>query len=172
MIRKKKFLNLTVFFWALMFGCWISLTGCEAFVRKFTRKTKKKARIEEQVIQPQTYPDVSLTREELYRDYYLFWESWTSELLNNFMYEDANRKKQKECVEEAWDNITKMRSLLKEDKALALQNIIDEFAVFKSILFQNRLNRADVTYLRNKLERIRAKARRGFIFARIKKDLK
>lgn len=147
-----------------------SLTGCEAFVRKFTRKTKKTV-FEEPVIQPQEYPQTALSREELYRDYFLFWETWADELLN-FLKEDANAKKQKACADEALDNLTKMQSLLNEEKAKLLAAAIGEFNTFKNILAENSLNRADISYLRNKLERIKAKVHRGFIFSKIKKDLK
>ena len=160
----------SIIYFCFLFFVLCSLTGCEAFVRKFTRKTKKVA-LEEPVIQPQEYPQTALSREELYRDYFLFWETWVDELLN-FLKEDANAKKQKACANEALDNLAKMQSLLNEEKANALAGLIGEFNTFKNILSENSLNRADISYLRNKLERIKAKVHRGFIFSKVKKDLK
>ena len=49
----------------------VSLTGCEAFRKKFRRKPKEEKR-EEPIIQPESYPDVALNKDELYRDYFLF----------------------------------------------------------------------------------------------------
>jgi len=80
--------------------------------------------------------------------------------------------KQKACANEALDNLTKMQSLLNEEKANALQGLIEEFNTFRNILSENRLNRADISYLRNKLERVKAKVHRGFIFSKVNKDLK
>lgn len=160
----------SISYFCFLFLVICSLSGCEAFVRKFTRKTKKMV-FEEPVIQPQEYPRTALSQEELYRDYFLFWETWADELIN-FLKEDANAKKQKACADEALDNLTKMQSLLNEEKANSLQGLIVEFNTFKNILSENSLNRADISYLRNKLERIKAKIHRGFIFSKIKKDLK
>src|SRR3989338_324309 len=166
--EKSKVKNIIYFCFVFLVLC--SWPGCEAFVRKFTRKTKKTV-LEEPVIQPQEYPSTALSREELYRDYFLFWETWADELLN-FLKEDANAKKQKACANEALDNLTKMQSLLNEEKANALQGLIEEFNTFRNILSENRLNRADISYLRNKLERVKAKVHRGFIFSKVNKDLK
>lgn len=160
----------SIIYFCFLFFVLCSLTGCEAFVRKFTRKSKKVV-LEEPVIQPQEYPQTALSREELYRDYFLFWETWADELLN-FLKEDANAKKQKACANEALDNLIKMQSLLNEEKSAALQQLIEEFSILKNILSENSFNRADLSYLRNKLEKIKAKAHRGFIFSKVKKDMK
>ena len=52
------------------------LVGCDAFVRKFTRKPKKE-RItkEEMVLVPEEYKS-TMTQEQMYRQYFLFWQSW------------------------------------------------------------------------------------------------
>lgn len=46
----------------------VSLTGCEAFVRKFTRKPKDKMKTEELVLIPEEYKPPQLSKEEKYRD--------------------------------------------------------------------------------------------------------
>src|SRR3989338_7565741 len=133
----------------------ISLTGCEAFVKKFRRKPKEEKR-EEPIIQPQSYPDVALNKDELYRDYFLFWESWADELVS-FLKDNANTKKQKECIQQAMDNLDKF---------------VIELTTVKNVLFQSYLNSADFSYLKNKIERIKAKVHRDFVFSKIKKDLR
>ena len=157
---------------ALVTGFWllVSLTGCEAFVKKFRRKPKEEKK-EEPIIQPENYPDVALNKDELYRDYFLFWESWADELVS-FLNEKANVRKQKECIQQAVDNLVKMRSLLNEEKAKSLDKFAAELAAVKNVLFQSYLNSADFSYLKNKLERIKAKVHQGFVFSKIKKDLR
>ena len=48
-----------IIYFCFLFFVLCSLTGCEAFARKFTRKTKKTV-LEEPVIQPQEYPSYGL----------------------------------------------------------------------------------------------------------------
>ena len=148
----------------------VTLTGCEAFVRKFTRKPKGEPRKETPVIQPEVYPDVASSRGQLYKDYFLFWETWVEELLSNLS-EKANFKKQKECANAALDNLLKMRSLLNDEKAGILEPFIAEFTAVKNIIFVGHLNSGDFYYLRNKLERMKSKVHRNFIFSKIEKGL-
>ena len=146
-----------------------TLTGCEAFVRKFTRKPKE-VRKEEPIIQPEIYPDKGVAKDRLYKDYFLFWQAWADELLAH-LNEKANLKKQKECAYEALDNLFKMRSLLNEEKAKAFEPLVNEFKTVSDIVFAGRLVSADFDYLRLKVERIKAKVHRNFIFSKVQKDL-
>ena len=156
----------------LVTGFWllVSLTGCEAFVKKFRRKPREEKR-EEPIIQPESYPDVALNKDELYRDYFLFWESWADELVS-FLRDNANTKKQKECIQQAMDNLLKMQSLLNEEKAASLDGFVIELTTVKNVLFQSYLNSADFSYLKNKVERVKARVHRDFVFSKIKKDLR
>ena len=156
----------------LVTGFWllVSLTGCEAFVKKFRRKPREEKR-EEPIIQPESYPDVALNKDELYRDYFLFWESWADELVS-FLKDNANTKKQKECIQQAMDNLLKMQSLLNEEKAVSLDKFVIELTTVKNVLFQSYLNSADFSYLKNKVERVKARVHRDFVFSKIKKDLR
>lgn len=166
---KREFSNIRV----LLAVCCLLFTtvGCEAFVRKFTRKPKGETKREEPLIQPQDYPDVALNKEELYKDYFLFWESWADELVS-FLRENANAKKQKECAGEALDNLAKMQSLLNDEKARMLEKFILEFTAVRNMVFESYLNSADFSYLRNKVERIKSGVHRGFMFLRVRKELK
>ena len=170
---RSKVKNTKLKFLLLFCGLWIiacGLCGCEAFVRKFTRKPKGEPNKEMPVLQPEVYPDVASSRDQLYKDYFLFWETWVDELLSNLS-EKANVKKQKECANEALDNLLKMRSLLNDEKAKTLEPFIAEFTAVKNTISAGRPNGADFYYLRNKLERIKSKVHRNFIFSKIKKDL-
>ena len=147
-----------------------TLIGCEAFVRKFTR-TPKEVKKEEPIIQPEVYPDAGASKEQLYKDYFLFWQAWADELLAH-LNEKANAKKQKECAYEALDNLMKLEPLLNEKKAKALEPLLSEFKTVKNIIFAGHLNSPDFDYLRVKVERIKSKVHRSFVFLKAQKDLK
>ncbi|HBU08115.1 MAG TPA: hypothetical protein DEA99_02725 [Candidatus Omnitrophica bacterium] len=70
------------------------------------------------------------------------------------------------------DNLVKMQSLLNEEKAGFLDKFVIELTTVKNVLFQSYLNSADFSYLKNKIERIKAKVHRDFVFSKIKKDLR
>lgn len=148
-----------------------TLIGCAAFVRKFTRKPRGEPKKEEPVIQPEVYPDAAADKDELYKDYSVFWEGWVDELME-FLDEKANFKKQRECAYEALDNLMKMRELLNEEKAKSLEPLMNEFTAVKTIIFAGRLSSSDYNYLKNKVERIRSRVHRHFAHSKIRKDLK
>jgi len=89
------------------------LTGCDAFVRKFTRPPNKKGvPQQEMVLVPQDYKNID--KEEVYRQYFTFWESWMDELINALeLY--PNYKKQVDCTERALKNLAYLKTLINED---------------------------------------------------------
>lgn len=163
--------------WTQIIGLFITcsllftLIGCAAFVRKFTRKPKGEPEKEEPVIQPEVYPDAAVNKDELYKDYFTFWEGWADQLME-FLNEQANFKKQRECAYEALDNLIKIRELLNEEKAKSLEPLINEFIAVKTIVFAGRLISSDYSYLKNKVERIKSRVHRDFTHSRVSKDLK
>lgn len=148
-----------------------SLTGCQSFARKFIRKSKGEPKKEEPIFQPQEYPQMPQETVQFYKDYFLFWESWADELLS-YLSKDANFKKQKECAEQALDNLIKMQSLLNEEKAKALTILVNEFTAVKEAIFSGNLNSASLSSLRNKIERIKSQVRREFIYKKIQNYFK
>jgi len=87
-----------------------ALAGCDAFVRKFTRKPKDGSiKPIEQVLEPQEYiPPAAI---EQYSQNLLYWQSWQDELINAFIYK-SSQKKQLACAKEALKNLNNMRALL------------------------------------------------------------
>lgn len=148
-----------------------SVSGCQTLARKFTRKPKGEPKKEEPVIQPEVYPDAAAAKDDLYRDYSTFWEGWVDQLME-FLNEQANFKKQRECAYEALDNLMKMRELLNEEKAKSLEPLINEFTTVKTIVFAGRLSSSDYHYLKNKVERIKSRVHRNFAYSKISKDFK
>ena len=90
---------------ALGVWCLVVFVGCEAFIRKFTRKPKnKKSDVQEMVLVPEEYKGPQMSKEELYRQYILFWKSWHDELLNSLS-SSRSHKKRVSCIDEAIKNI-------------------------------------------------------------------
>ncbi|MDD5108054.1 MAG: hypothetical protein PHC29_00880 [Candidatus Omnitrophica bacterium] len=92
----------------------LNLVGCESFVRKFTRKSKKSDQAVEMVLVPEEYKGSNMTKEELYRQDFLYWKSWQEELINAFI-QKSSLKKKIDCMQEALKNLSKMKMLLVED---------------------------------------------------------
>ncbi|TAN60654.1 hypothetical protein EPN16_04850 [bacterium] len=152
--------------------CFIfSITGCQSFARKFIRKPKGEPKKEEPIFQPQEYPERPQDIGQLYKDYFLFWESWADEMIS-YLSKDANFKKQKECAEQALDNLIKMQSLLSETKANSLGPLVSELAGVKEEIFSGSLNSSSFSVLRNKVERIKSRVRREFIYKKIQNDFR
>ncbi|OGX17096.1 MAG: hypothetical protein A3K83_01935 [Omnitrophica WOR_2 bacterium RBG_13_44_8b] len=148
----------------------ISLTGCEAFVRKFTRKSKKEnLPREEMVLAPEVYDSVQMSNEELYRQYFLFWKSWHDELINSLSFQ-GNRKKQIECVKESLKNLTSLRELLNEEKQKQLDVYIKELDTLKGSIegdwYSNNFAANSYT-----AERLKTNILRNFSFKKISKDI-
>lgn len=105
----------------LVFG----LLGCDAFVRKFTRKPKKgEGTRVRPVLAPKEYKS-TMTPEELYGQYFLFWKGWQDELIQSLLV-TANYKKQSNCVEQAIANLLRLRAMLIPAKQQELDKYIGQ----------------------------------------------
>ena len=82
-----------IFFTFLICFLVFNLVGCESFTRKFTRKSKKPDQAVEMVLVPQEYKGPNMTKEELYRQYFLYWKSWQEELINALTQKTSQKKK-------------------------------------------------------------------------------
>lgn len=90
----------------------VTMLGCDAFVRKFTRKPKtQELPQEEMVLVPEEYKAPQATSEEQYRQYFLFWKSWQSELIDSLL-QNKSQKKKLDCIEEALSNLINLKGLL------------------------------------------------------------
>ncbi len=146
-----------------------AIIGCDAFVRKFTRKRKTEAPKEEMVLAPEEYKPPQMTKEEAYRQYFLFWKSWHDELINA-LGSGSSQKKQLSCLSEALKNLEEMRTTMQE----AAQNKLDTYLkklkdlkesitsdLYGASAIQNRLN----------AERIKRGILRDFSYDKVKKYL-
>ena len=150
----------------LLAGC----MGCDAFVRKFTRKHKKdNLPQQELVLVPQEYKS-TMSQEELYRQYFLFWQSWQTELIEALS-NSGNHKKQLSCAREATRNFAQLKSLLAESK----WPLFEQYAT--QLLSQEQGVASDgygSQSSRNRIEAERLKSRimREFAFPKVKDALR
>lgn len=150
--------------------CLLTTTlGCEAFVRKFTRKSKKDKTPEEMVLSPEEWKGPQMTKEERYRQYLLFWKSWHDELIGALV-QNTSQKKKNDCIRQAIKNLVGMRALLNESKQkqldVYLKQMLDLEGAIKSDIYgassSSRLQGA---------ERLKMNILKYFSYNDIKNDL-
>ena len=147
-----------------------SAVGCESFARKFTRKSKKTGQVVEMVLAPEEYKGPDMTKEELYREYFLYWKSWQDELINAFT-QKASLKKKIDCAQEALKNLVNMKMLLVPDARKNMDIYITKLNDLLSLLKGDLYGVSDD---RNRLtaERIKSGIDKGFVYSKIKNYLK
>lgn len=161
-MRGKKIIHLFIVYFLVF-----NLLGCEAFVRKFTRKPKKgNLPKEELVLAPEEYKGPQMSKEELYRQYFLFWKSWHDELIGSLS-EGANRKKQKDCLNETVKNLEQLRALLNDEKKAKLDIYINQIKNLDEIIAQD-LYGNNITLNRLTAEQIKRNILRDFSYNKIK----
>ena len=78
---KKNALKILVLAYGLLTLAY-GLYGCEAFVRKFTRKNKNETLAQEElVLTPEIYKNTA-SKEEQYRQYFIYWKAEDEELID------------------------------------------------------------------------------------------
>ncbi|MDP2043978.1 MAG: hypothetical protein Q8K15_02275 [Candidatus Omnitrophota bacterium] len=146
-----------------------NLAGCESFARKFTRKSKKADQAVEMVLTPEEYKGPNMTKEEIYRQYFLFWKSWQDELINALV-QRSSLKKKIDCAREALKNLVNMRGLLVAPSQKNLDVYIaksrDLISDMQSDIYGSNDNRNIQT-----AERLKADIQRGFIYPKIRNYL-
>jgi len=158
---------IVVFFSGIMV---LNLAGCDAFTRKFTRKSKKTDQTVEMVLAPEEYKGPNMTKEELYRQYFTFWKSWQDELINALT-QNASLKKKVDCAQEAIKNLINMRALLIE----AAQKNLDVYIARSRDLIsdmQRDIYGVDNNWNTRAAERIKSDIQRGFIYPKVKNYLR
>jgi len=153
----------------LFISLWImaSLVGCDAFVRKFTRKPKKEnLPREELVLQPEEYKGPQMSHEQLYRQYYLFWQSWHAEFIEA-LNSGVNHKKQISCAEEALKNLVQMRAMLDSLKQKQLDLYIEQLSGLKSAVESDSYGN-ELSSNRTKAERLRMRILKDFVYNKVK----
>ncbi|MFA5725717.1 MAG: hypothetical protein WC937_05620 [Candidatus Omnitrophota bacterium] len=161
--KRRWFLLFTFYF--LLF----TLCGCEAFVRKFTRKSKKDKAPVEMVLAPEEWKGPQMTKEEQYRQYFVFWQSWQDELINALT-QNASQKKKFDCAQQAMKNLVGLRSLLNESKQkqldIYLKQLVDLQNDIKSDIYGNANN-----FYRQNSEKLKMNISQRFSYSDVKNDI-
>ena len=155
-------------------GLWTmacGLIGCEAFVKKFTRKPKKEiVPREEMVLVPIEYKAPAEDKEGAYRQYFLYWKSWHEEFINS-LFPGMNRRKQLECVMETIKNLEQLRGLLKEENQKELSVYIGRINELKDSIEKDAYGIIIESHRRS-AERIKRGIIRNYSYNKIKDYLK
>jgi hypothetical protein len=142
--------------------------GCEAFVRKFTRKTKKDREPEEMVLAPEEYK-CKMSKEELYRQYFLFWKSWQDELINALQ-QNVSLKKKIDCADEALENLNYLRPFLNEAKQKKLDIYIGQLNDLRNMIASDLYGANSVRFYQ-RADRLKMNILRDFSFGKVSKDV-
>ena len=164
-MRIKKILSILLFCFLLL-----DLLGCESFTRKFTRKSKKPDQAVEMVLVPEEYKGPNMTKEEIYRQYYLYWGAWQDALIDGLT-QKLSLKKKVDCAQEALKNLVNMKMMLVVD---AQKNFDLEIAKSNDLLIDIKSDVYGALDSRNLrvAERIKASIHKGFVYPKIRNYLK
>lgn len=155
----------------ILFLLCFSLLGCETLLKKFTRKPKQGDLPQEQmVLVPEEYPSLFASKEEEYRQYFLFWQSWQEELINALT-DLKSHKKQLGCVDQAIKNLLQVKMMLDEAKQRQLEVYIQRLEDLRSALSRDIYSQAAGQY-RVKAENIKRNILRYFTYSEVKESLK
>ncbi len=146
-----------------------TLLGCEAFVRKFTRKSKKDKAPVEMVLAPEEWKGPQMTKDERYRQYLLFWQSWQDELISALI-QNSSPKKKKDCILQAIKNLIGMKALLNESKQKQLDVYLRQMLELESTIKADIYGSASNS-LYQQAEKLRINILQRFSYNDIKNDL-
>jgi len=156
-----------IIIYCFIFYLFCFLIGCDAFVRKFTRKPKKEnLPQEEMVLAPEEYQKPQMDKQELYRQYFLFWKSWQEELIESLL-QKKSQKKQIDCVQQALNNLIDLRGVFNEDTQKKLDVYINQLKNLQDLITKdtygnNSANNAE------RAENIKRDILRDFSYRKIK----
>jgi DNA repair ATPase RecN len=154
-------------FLVISYSLILTLVGCEAFVRKFTRKPKAREFPEqEMVLAPEEYQALSLSPAQRYQQDFLFWKTWQDELIISLQ-EGRSWKKQVDCLREAIKSLENLRPLFKEEFRETLErHLAQEKALLEAV--ENDVYGAQTSAHLSRAERIRRSVLRTLSFGKIK----
>ena len=144
----------------------VTLVGCDALQKKFTRK-KKETKPIPKLYQIKKY-DVKPSA-ALYSKHYAYWQSWMSELLQDL---GQNRKKDTRCIDEALNQARSMQNILVKEKADELQKQINGLEEARDVIVREELSQFNRSQVLMTLDRADRTIKRDFSIKRIKGYIK
>jgi len=148
----------------------IIISGCESVRKKFIRKRKEPERQEEMILVPQDYSKQRLPADIAYLNYYNYWKSWHTELLQ-FMQEGSNFKKVKTCFEQVLLNLERMKEILTQQKAEQLAEYISKIKQLEIEFEDDFKISINLNRIRSKLEGVLNDINKHFSFSKVKNNL-
>ena len=155
-----------ILYFVIAFFLIVNIAGCASVQRKFTRKKK------ETVKMPHIYQVKKYEKKptpELYKKHYVYWESFHSEMLMTL---GQNHRKDMVYIEHILSNLHDMQNMLMPDKATELELHIKRLTQIKDILAKEDLSKFNKTYVMTTLERESRYIKRGFIYGKVKNNLR
>lgn len=139
------------------------LTGCAQLAEKFIRKPKEEAKNKRYYVVKEydVHPSI-----ELYTKRYIFWKTWHKELLDALP--KGNRKKIVVAVEQEVSNLMDMRNMLVEEKALLLQEDVEQLTKIEMTIKKEGITRGNEVRIRRKLKMLGKKIKRDFSYKKMK----
>jgi hypothetical protein len=110
-----------------------------------------------------------MSKEELYRQYFLFWKSWHDEVIESLL-QKKSIKKQIDCSQEAIKNLINLRALLNIDMQKKLDIYIAQLKELHNQISKDLYGNNVITNAQ-RLERIKRDILRDFSYGKIKNYL-
>jgi hypothetical protein len=143
----------------------INLAGCDSVQRKFTRK--KKTVKAPRIVQEQKY--VKKPSPELYEKHFAYWQSWSSEILQDL---GDNRKKDRQCIEQIIGQVNDMKNILIPSKGDELAKHIKRYEEVRDIINREELSQYNKSFVLTTLDREDRLIKNEFCISKVKNYLK
>jgi hypothetical protein len=140
---------------AVSLGLLVSLSGCAALRKKFTRK--KKEVVQKPLYRVRKYD--TKPSSALYEKHYIFWVSWHKKLIEEL---GKNRKSDLRSMREITKNLNDMTILLVDEKALSLKAHIEGLAKVEAIMEQGNMTKTGEVRIRRIIEKEQKAIKREF----------
>jgi len=143
----------------------VTLTGCDALQRKFTRKKAP-------VKAPRIYQEKKYVKSptpELYQKHYVYWMTWQSDVLEKL---GKNRLRCMRGMEELIGHLKDMQNILVPEKGDELTPHINNLVKVRDMIAKNDLGTGNETYARMSLEREDRYIKREFSPSKVRKYIR
>lgn len=144
-----------------------SCLGCDAFVRKFTRKKQQEEAIEP-VLNPELNSGLFYDNDTKYKNFFSYWRGWHDELTEAIS--SSGKKRKQYCMEQAIMNLVRMASLLKEEKQTELAVYIEKMEKISSKI--NKEGALEERSIVQQLSNIRLSLNKKFHYSKVQNWIK
>ena len=152
----------------LVLALLLTLSGCEALRRKFTRKKSRRKTQETMIVAPRDYSKHPFPNDVMYQQHFTYWKAWNQEWVSS-LHDQDSRKKIISCGEQTLANLEKMASYLVEEKKGELDvHIAKTRALQEDIAAHRSLLPSQYTSYRYRAQRLLRVVNRNFDMHHVK----